>query len=163
MKTIKSIKNRFIKNSIPGVGRITFGINFIAKKHIKEIEMALYIKTTFGGNIKILQEYYIKDNESQPDYLWNNEYWELKNCSTLRSIDTRLHKGIKQVRDKNNPGGVILNINNSLNTYKEIINCIYKRLSMSKDDGLKIIIILNNKIIDILLINEKRHQGPYCS
>lgn len=113
----------------------------------------MWLKNTFGGNIKVLQEY-SKRNLSYPDFKWNHIFWELKNCSTLRSIDTRLHKAIKQIRNKDNKGGIILDIKNHNNTIVEITNRINSRLYITDNLELIVIIRLNAKLINIIKIEK---------
>lgn len=162
MKTIKSIKNKFIKSSTPGIGRITFDINFDTVKHIKEIEMALVLKNMFGGNIKLLQENDYIRGVKYPDYVWNGKYWELKECTSLISIDTRLRKANRQIKNKSNIGGIILNINNQTNTNKEIIRIIENRMNKPGfNNKAVVIVVLNNKIFDVYMKNTtKALQGP---
>lgn len=117
-RKIISIKDEFIRKSTPGIGRVTLDINLNINRHINEINTALWLKETFGGNIKVLQEKSLGRNVRQPGYIWNDEYWELKNCTTLRSIDNRLHKAMKQINNKNYTGGIILSIFNHENTKK---------------------------------------------
>lgn len=156
MKRIISIKDKFIKASSPGKGRVMFDMNLDINRHINEIEMALYLKNAFGGNIKVLQENKILNLKSYPDYLWNGKYWELKNCTSLRSIDARLHKAIKQIRNASNDGGIVLNISNFKNSNNEITKTITNRLNLIKNLKIIVIIIINNSFYDVIKINEKR-------
>lgn len=151
MKEIISIKDNFIKEATPGIGRVMFDINFNASTHLNEINVAMYLKERFGGNIKILQENNIERKfVKQPDYLWNGKYWELKNCTSLKSIDTRTHVAIKQLRDKTNIGGIILKINNIKNTNNEILSKIINRLIYSMNKSLIVIVILNGLLVEII-------------
>lgn len=152
---IISIKDEFIKNSTPGVGRVSFDINLNVKRHINEINIALWLKDTFGGNIKVLKENKTLYKFKSPDFMWIHVYWELKNCSSLRSVDTRLHKAIKQIKSKDNKGGIILIINNNINPKYELLKTIYNRLYITKDMQLTIIIVLNGELVDIFKLKEK--------
>lgn len=43
-KQIINIKDEFIRNSTPGIGRVTLDINLDIKKHLNEINTALWLK-----------------------------------------------------------------------------------------------------------------------
>ena len=56
-----------------------------------------WLYNTFGGDIHCLDENSMLGK--MPDALWNDEYWEYKAPSTVKAIDTRIRKGIKQIEE----------------------------------------------------------------
>ncbi len=58
----------------------------------KEKEVALWLEDTFGGEIFMLPRVNKPDGIMTADYLWNNEYWDLKEIKAVgkRVIDNRI-------------------------------------------------------------------------
>ena len=81
----------YLNNATPGKGNIknaksviingktyfTNDINKIAHKN-NEIEVASWLKSVFGGDIYYLPVINETTNIKSADYLWNNEFWDLK-------------------------------------------------------------------------------------
>lgn len=105
---IVSIKDEFIKNSTPRIGKVTFDNDFDLVKNTHEIEVVEWMFSIFGGNIHHKVESKIQGVKT-PDIDWNNEPWEIKRPTTLNAVDDRLRKAIKQI--DGSYGGVILDLN----------------------------------------------------
>lgn len=97
------VTNEYKTNATPNSGKKTKDKNFVDVEG--EEEMGNYVYSTFGGNIRFLEEK--NEDDFNPDYLWNGKYWDLKTTSTELSANSAIRKGLKQIR--NNPGGVMLN------------------------------------------------------
>ena len=67
----------YMNNASPDDGEIKHGDGYKKGTHKAEIEIAEFLHSTFGGNIILLQEQ-SKDNAKTPDYIWRENYWELK-------------------------------------------------------------------------------------
>lgn len=86
-----------------------------------------------------------------PDYLWNDELWDLKNCSTSKALDSSVRKGLLQIAE--NPGGIIVELGDDVDL-EAAIEIATKRV-MRKDTCVTfsqcdIMFIQNGKILRIL-------------
>ncbi|MEG0403799.1 MAG: phage minor capsid protein [Anaerorhabdus sp.] len=142
---IQSIKDEFIKNGTPGIGKIILDDGLNLKTHKHEVSIANLILEKFGGNI-LVQKEKNKPGEYSADYLWNMKLWELKGLSGKNNVEKNIQKAIKQV--SLNPGGLIFDIFNDEITGDIVKNLIKKRLS-KKETNLIIILLRNSEIIDI--------------
>ena len=63
-----------------------------------EIDCAKWLTKTFGGTVYIIPKINIPNGIKTADYLYNNEYWDLKRIFTngKRTIDNRLNNTKKQ-------------------------------------------------------------------
>lgn len=122
------------------------GKNVVLDYSNKELEIAIWLKNTFGGEIYMLPRVNKPDGIKTADYLWNNEKWDLKIISTSgRSvIDNRLNG--RKAQSTN----MIIDISNNFLTNYEInmqIERVYS--SPSRDWVDKIILIRDNELIKI--------------
>lgn len=147
------------KNPKPGVVNNTREEN---KKDYADIAMANLMAEKVGGEINIL-EVIEKEGEKQPDYLWDNKYWENKSASSKSTIDSRFRTANKQLheasnRTKHKIGGVILDLSN----YSGDINQGIKEaqeLALSRLKGKqKIIIVKDNDIVYAFSINKEKAE-----
>lgn len=112
----------------------------------KELEIANWLENTFGGEIYMVPKINYPKNIKTPDYLWNREYWDLKEIkkSGKRVIDNR----INNTKDQTN--NYILDCTGNDLSNDELIYQI-KRLYNSPERKWvdKIILVRNYKIIKI--------------
>ena len=64
----------------------------------REKEIVLWIVNTFGGEIYLLPKVNNPEGIKTADYLWNNEYWDLKEILSngKRALDNRINGTRKQ-------------------------------------------------------------------
>ncbi len=147
--TIKSsskvIEAKFIKKD--GIKYYVDGKNVILDYTKNELEIAKWLVSILGGTIYLLPRINYPENIKTADYLWNNEFWDLKeiNGKGKNILDNR----IKNYQNQSN--NFILVIKNNKLSIKNIvlqINKIYNsphRLWVNK-----IIIIKNSKLLMII-------------
>ena len=103
----------------------------------------------FGGNIILINE---KNTPhiANPDYVWLENYWDLKNVTTEKACDHAIRHGLKQISD--NPGGIILKFESNDINLDDAIKVIEKRMTRkgSIDVPADIILIKDDKIVRIL-------------
>lgn len=63
-----------------------------------------------------------------PDYKWNNKFWELKGVQTSLSLDHAIRRSVKQIKEK--PGGIIIDISHYKDNKKGIIGVIQNRMNI---------------------------------
>ncbi len=151
---VKDITKDFIKNSTPNKGRMEFAPDFDYASHKSEIETAYWLMKNFGGNIYLVQENNNLEhkNISNPDYIWNGKWWELKGTKTLNGINKRLQKAIHQINanDECKAGGVILDVTGSEEKNDEILRMISKRLNESSKTNIKVILKKDDDLISVI-------------
>lgn len=151
-----SIKDEFIKRSHPGRGKVTKDKGL--KGHQDEIRTAYWLLKNFGGSIRVKLEDNSKEHEghSNPDYIWNGKWWDLKKPTSKRALDTRLENGFEQLNDKeeNARGGFIIDISNLDLDMETIIKRINGRVKASSNSNVIIILRNKSKVVDILRTNK---------
>ena len=93
MKNIEliDVTKEFLDKASPGKGSIEYEEGFNFKYSYEEKMTAFWLLETFGGRIILLKQnsgYMIKN----PDYKWNDRFWELKGIQTSTSLDTGIRK-----------------------------------------------------------------------
>lgn len=124
------VTEEFVKKSTPGKGSVSYEKGFDFKHRINEKETALWLLDTFGGEIIVLKEkmgYRVKN----PDYKWNNKFWELKDVSSRSSLENGLRKAIKQINQ--NAGGIIIDISLYKGKQSEIYGVLNAAQSLTKN------------------------------
>lgn len=83
--TGKVIKQKFIEDN----GKIYWidGHNVIYKHDKREIEVAIILKKTFGGDVRILPNINFPQGIKTPDYIFRDERVDLKRIKSRRSND----------------------------------------------------------------------------
>ena len=114
-KALQSIKSEdvtaeYLKKATPKRGSIITQSDF--KDANGETAIANWLFDNFGGNIEKLAENR-PDGELNPDYLWNDHYWDLKKPQKKNenTVDKRIQHGIRQIKE--NTGGVIIDFSDS--------------------------------------------------
>ena len=119
------VTNEFLKKAKPGIGTIRYEKGFNFKNHKQGKVTALWLLDTFGGDIVVLKEnhrYRLKN----PDYKWNEKFWELKGVPSKTSLDNLVIKSIEQIFEK--PGGIIINLLKDYKNMSEIKSILSERL-----------------------------------
>lgn len=128
------------------------GKNVVLDYSGKEKEVAEWLENTFGGEIYMIPRVNKPDGIKTADYLFRNEYWDLKEIksSGKKVIDNRVN-GLKgQTRN------FIFDISGNLLSDEEIIDQIQKMYRSPKRDWVdKVILIRDNNLIKIYKRNKK--------
>ena len=113
-----------------------------------ELECATWLESTFGGEIFMCPRVNIPEGIKTPDFIWNGEYWDLKEIKTgsKRVIDSRLND--KQKDQSNN---YILDISNNPLPNIVIVNQIKNIFNSKSRQWLKNVIVVRNRKIIIIL------------
>lgn len=144
--TSTDVTEEYLSAATPGEGTVTFEDGYKVSGHRNEINMADWIHRTFGGDIKLLKESTVKNQET-PDYLWKQKMWELKGTASINGADKRLQHAIKQIQD--NPGGVILNITEDVDMDK-LEKQLLRRFLRSDVDAFDLMLLSRDELVKIL-------------
>lgn len=117
------------------------GKNVVLDYSKKELEIAIWLKNTFGGEIYMLPRINIPEGIKTADYLWNNEYWDLKSVKGI-SEQTLYHAVRKN--EKQSCNFIFEILNEKLLNYNIFIQLdyLFKRTEIS---FVSTIIIKNGK------------------
>lgn len=129
------------------------GKNVVLDYSSKEKEVAEWLENTFGGEIYMLPRVNNPEGISTADYLWNDEYWDLKEITGngKHTFDSAIKK------KKSQSSNFIFDISNSEMTTEMIdkqINLIYKNKDRKWVN--KIIIKQNQEVITVYKKTKKR-------
>lgn len=160
----KNIKDEFIRNALPNEGRISYDRGIVKGRFKEEISAGELYYRNFGGEIKILN----KDlyTGPSPDFLINNQLWELKTPVSTKNMHKLIEKGIKQINSdvlELKAGGIILDIKKISGKVgvEEIKEIVLKRIAFKLPTDLNFIIINDNEIVDIYrFIKTKEIRQP---
>lgn len=144
-KGFYSVKAEYEKAATPKHGQFVIQSGYNVSRRRQEVETALLLHNTYGGNIELIHE---DASKKTADYNWRGKLWELKSVSSLTSVDTQLRKAIKQI--ENNAGGILLDISNYKGGKQDLFDAIHYRLKRS-----------GGMTIDLLLLNNKNIQMAY--
>lgn len=143
---LKDVTKEFLEKAKPGKGEIKYEEGFNFKYSHEEKLTALWLLETFGGEIILLKQngsYMIKN----PDYKWNNKFWELKGIRSGTSLDAAIRKAIKQI--SLNPGGIIIDISKYKTNIKSLIGTIKNRAVFNTVKRYYIILKKKDKLIKV--------------
>lgn len=145
------VTRKYLDAATPEHGTVTYEDGYKVKNHQAEIDMADWIRRTFGGNIKLLKE--SKEQGSKtPDFLWNGRNWELKGVTTPNSVDRAIREAAKQIQD--NTGGIILNLLDTTQTMESIENAILQRFRRVNLTSLDVLIVSDGRLQKIIRIKK---------
>ncbi|MBR7041943.1 MAG: hypothetical protein IKI04_00420 [Bacilli bacterium] len=121
----------------------------------EEYFKALWLKETFGGEIHLVPRITDISNTGistpTPDYIWNNEKWDLKTPTTKGNFNNTLERFLKSKGIKKQATNFIIDyVNYKQKTDKEIIDTVYKVI-YNRDWVNKIMVIRDKKAIIILI------------
>lgn len=132
------------------------GKNVVFEPSKNEIKMANWLTETFGGNVYLNPKVNIPNNVKTQDYLWNNEFWDLKEMGEKALSETRAVDNIIK-KAKNQTDNIILDITKNKLEHKIIENQVKKVYSTKGREWVdKIIIVDNYKLVKIYKRNKKR-------
>ena len=151
-KNFKDVTKEYFDNSTKFKGNIDYESNslYLRSKNEKIITHILF--SNFGGDIFLIDERLHNNEGLIPDAIWLENYWEFKNPTSYNTIDKRLRKAIKQIKD--NPGGIVLYITNNLDINKSI-ETVHKRIINSDNLSFELDIIMIFKDRKIVVMNYK--------
>ena len=113
------------------------GKNVVLDYKNKELEIVIWLENTFGGEIFMLPRINKPDRIKTADYLWNGEYWDLKEI--FGSGKNILYHAIEYQR-KQAPN-FIFDFSNSKLSIAEIYVRVEKLFQLKKLDWLNTIIV----------------------
>ena len=99
LKQCKVLEAKYIKKD--GIKYFVDGRNVVLDYNKKELEIANWLVNTFGGKIYLLPRINIPENIRTADYLWNNEFWDLKEIKG-NSNQVIYHSVCKNIEQSNN-------------------------------------------------------------
>ncbi len=151
MKQCIDVTSEYLNKSTKEIGSITFDNDYNVGEHSDEIRIAIWLHNCFGGDIKLIKENSRGFGVKTSDYEWNGRLWELKTLKTAKSIDSALRKAIEQIFV--NPGGVILNFENGIDSISKIEKMIKSRIETSCRFKIDIIIMSINTLEKVVRYN----------
>lgn len=131
-----------------GIKYFVDGKNIVLDYSSKEKEVALWLERTFGGEIYMLPRINKPDGIKTADYLWNGEYWDLKEIKSngKRVIDNRVRNLKRQAQN------YILDITNNVLSNYDIIEQIDKIFKSNDRNWLNSFIIKKeNNLIKVFV------------
>lgn len=135
----------YMKTATPGEGGVEIPDGIDVTRHKTEIRRADWLVEKFGGIVKLIKE---ADDIKTPDYIWHDKFWELKQVSSINSVDKMLQKALKQIIK--NPGGVILDLDGNSIDEKAMMKQIAMRFGRSAVQEADIMITSDEELISIL-------------
>lgn len=121
---VEDVTNEYLKNARPNQGVIEMDPGYDENSHCEEIKVACWMQQKFGGDIRLITESKM-DGEKRADYFWHQATWELKAISSKHSIDSQIHKAMKQIKGN---GGIIIDIAKRVETEEMTMSEIEYRL-----------------------------------
>ena len=106
-----------------------------------ELECAKWLEETFGGEIYMCPRVNIPEGIRTPDFIWNNEYWDLKilNGNLKNTIDNIIKKS------KGQSTNFIIDLSNTKADITKINRLINKLFENNKRNWLETIIVRNKQ------------------
>lgn len=148
MRESVDVTEEYLKSANAGTGNIILQSGYYTKNHVKEIQMAEWLRDHFGGDITLLAENGAGYEERTADYLWNSRFWELKTLSSETSIDSALKKAIRQIRY--NPGGVLFQFEKAEIQLAKCEKIIFNRINTSCRFHMDIVLLVQGKLLKVL-------------
>ena len=126
------------------------GKNVVLDYSQEERNVAEWLKNTFGGEIKMVPRVNNPDNIKTPDFIWNNEKWDLKtiNGSGKRVIEDAIKKKRKQADN------FIFDITPSKIEKDNLFDQLHKIYNSKTTDWVNKIIVKQHD--DVIVIYEKK-------
>lgn len=154
----KDVTNEYIMTARPGKGKLLYEKGFDKSGNVQEIEIAEWLKDTFGGNVLLLNRMAHLPNKS-PDYQWRGMLWDLKTPKekTSNAYENCIKAVKEQIRES--PGGIIIDLDKCGATIEEAEPIIVHRITRSLDYPLDAIILHSGRSFKILRFKTKKPQS----
>lgn len=126
--------------------------NIVIEYNADELETAIWLENTFGGEIYMNPKINKPDNVKSADYFFKNENWDKKRLTNAISKTRAVDNAIKNSKMQAN--NFILDITGCKLSNNVIINQvknIYSNKDLSRNWIDKIIIIRNNNLIKVFI------------
>lgn len=137
---VTEVSKEYDYNATPGVGNIEMEPLYKPEEHKDEINMANWIRNTYGGDITLLTE---TGKEKISDYEWNGKRWDLKTTSTEISANSAVRSGLKQIRK--NPGGIILDYGKHEIVLDKVLDVVVERMKWTNLSPVDIMVVSDDK------------------
>lgn len=128
------------------------GKNVVLDYSDKEKEIAEWLESTFGGGLYMVPRVNNPKGISTPDYLWNNEFWDLKEITGngKHTLDTAIKK------KKSQSSNFLFDMSNSKMSNEEAIKQL-KLIFKTKDrHWIKKIMLIRNQNLIVIIKHKKR-------
>ncbi len=141
------VTTEYIKAAKPGTGKITFDAGYAEAKHREEIKTAQWLHDNLGGDIKLLRE--ANENKVKtPDFLWDEQLWDLKTISSEKAANSAVRHGFAQIQA--NPGGIILDLGNLDFSEEKLWSVVDKRMGWYDTNGtIDILVLSKGKLVSV--------------
>ncbi len=141
------VTTEYIKAAKPGIGKITFDAGYAEAKHREEIKTAQWLHDNLGGDIKLLRE--ANENKVKtPDFLWDEQLWDLKTISSEKAANSAVRHGFAQIQA--NPGGIILDLGDLDFSEEKLWSVVDKRMGWYDTNGtIDILVLSKGKLVSV--------------
>ena len=144
-----SVYEEYIRKATPGEGKIIIEEGRTLKN--REEQNMNMIHQELGGDI-IAQKESTTPGKKNPDYKWKGSFWEEQEPikQSRNAVDQNVHEGIRQIRESDNPGGIVLDVGESEMPITEIHEITLHRLRRSANCNCDVMLVKNGEIVDIV-------------
>lgn len=149
---ITDVTKDYIANGVDIKGTIVVDNGCRVNLHSDEVKVAMILKRTIGGNIRIVDER-INYPQKSPDYIWNGKSWDLKTISSEKAADSAIRHGLKQIEKM--PGGIILHLKNDNIDRHKLLEIIKSRLYRSAEFDIDVILLKKEEVYQVLQYKKK--------
>lgn len=149
---ITDVTKDYIANGVDIKGTVVVDDGCSVNLHSDEVKVAMILKRTIGGNIRIVDER-INYPQKSPDYIWNGKSWDLKTISSEKAADSAIRHGLKQI--EKTPGGIILHLKNDNIDRHKLLEIIKSRLYRSAEFDIDVILLKKEEIYQVLQYKKK--------
>ena len=143
--SVEDVTNEYLDKALPNQGSLTRAPGFKEKDHSDEIQVGNFIFSTFGGQLVLLKESMESEN---PDFEWNNRFWDLKSPNRIHNLGKLVKKGLSQIF--RNPGGIIIDVSSLRESMPKIEAVIAERMGTSMKHTVDVMIIKNLSLVKVL-------------
>lgn len=149
---ITDVTKDYIANGVDTKGTIVIDDGCRVNLHSDEVKVAMILKRTIGGNIRIVDER-INYPQKSPDYIWDGKSWDLKTISSEKAADSAIRHGLKQIEKM--PGGIILYLKNDDIDKHRLLEIIQSRLCRSAEFDIDVILLKKEDVYQVLQYKKK--------
>ncbi len=137
------VSAEYTKGYTPGKGTITAEAGFSDPSKGHETKIAEGLIKSIGGDVLHIDN---SGNVTKPDIEWHGKQWEIKQTSSVNSIDKQTQKVLEQIDGKH--GNVIIdNVGTEFSLYQRTV---INRVRRSAKDDCDICIFQNGNYIKII-------------